>query len=446
MVIYGLHHRSRATPISFAILLVPLFLQLSCASAQKRYEQGLVLESEGRYAEAAFHYIRALRKEPGLESARVRLRQVGPQAVARNLELAEQEDARGRPDEAADLVLTLDDLRRQSAEVGVDLTVPPDYAVRRRAYLDRAIDAALADGEAAARSGNFQAAIARLARAGERYDPGPGQLDGLRGAAFAAWMAWADAEASAGRYRAAYERAAHALDVPGLRPGTVAEARRFQAFALERGTRRVALLPIEALESAERHLPADLLEALNDEFQLEAWNEPPQFVAPVPAVEVRVALRRLGLSRRILSSREAATVGRDLDADFVVVAEIDSAWTDEANVRSSRRRARTRAGADTAYTVEEGRRRTGARVAFGVVDVSTRRTVDSGSLAATASREFRRGRFPGNPNELDLPRAERDLFDRGEYDAERRIVEELVDDLAPRIPRAVFDRLLSRIP
>jgi tetratricopeptide (TPR) repeat protein len=148
---------------------------LACASAEKRYKQGLEFEAQGRYPEAAFHYAEALRKEPGLEPARARLRETGPLAIQDLLRRAQTAQSLGRHDEAAEHFLQLDRLLRESAAVGVTLDAPEGYASRRRAALDRAIESMLEAGYAALARGSFNEALAAYARAGERYEPDPTQ-------------------------------------------------------------------------------------------------------------------------------------------------------------------------------------------------------------------------------------------------------------------------------
>lgn len=419
---------------------------LACASAEKRYKQGLEFEAQGRYPEAAFYYAEALRKEPGLEPARARLREIGPQAVLDLLRRAQTAESLGQADEAAANFLRVDRLLRESAAVGVTLDAPAGYASQRRAAFDRAIAAALDGGGAAIARGRFNEAIAAYARAAEHYEPGSTQQADLIQATFGAWLSWAEAEAASGHFRAAYERAQHAIDVPGIGGRDAARARQLQAMALARGSRHVVALPVDAGASAERRMPGDLVPAFDDQLTLEYWAQPPLFIEMAAGAGVRQALRRTGFGNRTLSSRDAAFVGRELDADYVVLVEMDSAWSHELDVRRTHRSARTRKGTTVSYTIEEGRRRLGVRVAFAVVDAHARRTVDSGRLAESHETAFRRAIYAGDPDDLELSRGERDLFERGlQAETDRVLVEVIVDELAPRLAETVYGRLLRRI-
>jgi hypothetical protein len=60
---------------------------------------------------------------------------------------------------------------------------------------------------------------------------------------------------------------------------------------------------------------------------------------------------------------------------------------------------------------------------------------------------FERGVYGGDPQNLDLSRGERRIFDPQEQRAARSsTVEDLVADLAGKLAGGVFDRVLRRIP
>ncbi|HYJ79161.1 MAG TPA: hypothetical protein VEW03_06155, partial [Longimicrobiaceae bacterium] len=151
----------------------------ACASAEKRYEQGMELEQRGRPADAAERYIDALKKDPRLADARPRLQESGDRAVMDYLGEAGALEAAGRADEAVDVLLRLDALRRDAAAVGVTLSVPADYLARRRATLDRAVDDAIRAALELARAGRPDDADRRLARAVDRFEPSPAQRAAL---------------------------------------------------------------------------------------------------------------------------------------------------------------------------------------------------------------------------------------------------------------------------
>jgi hypothetical protein len=326
----------------------------------------------------------------------------------------------------------------------VELALPPDYEARRRAALDRAIDAALGDAQSLAAGGRYDAAAERAERAAERWLPNGSQRARLAGARAAAHLAGARADTARGRFRAAYERAARVADYEGTAGDDAAQASALQAAALARGAVRVAVVPVWATEAARRALPDDALPALADELLEKPWTEPPRFVSLAPAPDVQRELRRLDLARRALSAQDAARLGGALDADYVVVAEVDSVHGAESNLKTTRRAAKTTNGADTAYTVEEGRRRVYARITYDLVDPETRRAVARQTVSATTSGDFKRARYAGDPRTLDLRRADRELFDRAAQD--RDLARELAEDLSLQYARDLFETLLRRIP
>ena len=183
------------------------------------------------------------------------------------------------------------------------------------------------------------------------------------------------AEGAAGRHRAAFqvgERAVPSLgrSFPGIE--RIVEA---QQFAIDEGTLRVAVLPIQVWRGVGRQLPASFLRDVENELEGGPWRDPPAFVevhgpgrgAPrgPPLRARRPALHERG--RRAW----AAAVG----ADLVVTVEIDSVGFTESDTRDERRAVRTRAGADTAFTVRSGRRQAWAQVRYVVVDVEGSRIV-----------------------------------------------------------------------
>jgi len=426
-------------------LAVPALLS-ACASASKRVEQGQKLEREGRAADAAARYVQALKKDRTLEGARAGLRDAGARAIDEWVRQAAADDSGGRSDRAADAFLAADDLRGDASALGVDLALPPDYAARRRFTFDRAIAAALDDARALAQGEKYDDAARRVERAA-RLAPNGSQLARLSAGRTDALLAWAHADTVRGRFRAAYDRAARALDFEGLAAPDSQRAQAVQAAALARGTRRVAVVPPWARESARRALPDDALPALTESLVDKPWTEPPRFVDLAPLPLVQRELRRLDLSRRTLSSSDAARLGRALGADLVVIAQIDSARREETNLKATRRAAKTSGGADTAYTLEEGKRRLWVRIAYDVVEPTTRAVLSSETVTASASKDFKRGRYAGDPRTLDLRRQDRDLFDRGAADrVDRDLVTDLVDDLSPQLARSVFGALLRRIP
>lgn len=426
-------------------LSIAICLALSlaaCASAAKRVEQGQELQRAGRPAEAAERYIQALKKDQKLDSARVGLRTAGATAIDGYLRTAA--DPVANPYAAADAYIAIDDLARRALEVGIYLVVPNDYDARRRAALDKAIDNVVIDARQLALRHQFADALNRLTRAGTAYQPSAAQSGAIGNAGAEVALAWARADTADGHFRSAFARVDGIAAIPGVSRAQTDEARAIQTAALARGTRRVAIVPAWATTAARLELPDDALAALGDALRENPWASPPGFVDLVPPDQVERELRGLGLSRRTLSTAEAARLGRTLGADLVVIAEIDSVRREELNVRVTRRPARTTRGVDTAYVIEDGTARLFGRTSYVVIDRDGQRLSDYQSITASVTAPFMRVRFAGDYRTLDLRQAERDLFTRGSGD--RELVRSFVDALSPRLADAIFAEVVRRIP
>ena len=155
---------------SLVALLALASVAAGCASAKKRYRQGQDLARRGDYAEAAEHYIQALRKDERHEGARAGLREAGDSAVAVYVRRAAAADSGGRAVDGAELFLAADDLRRDARAVGTELSVPVNYSELRRGVFDHALAATLATARALTERGEWDDAetLGMKLRRGER--------------------------------------------------------------------------------------------------------------------------------------------------------------------------------------------------------------------------------------------------------------------------------------
>jgi tetratricopeptide (TPR) repeat protein len=423
-------------------LTLALSALAACASAGKRYEQGLELEQRGRPADAAQRYVDALKKDPTLADARARLLDTGSRAVADYVAQADAQESGARYADAADLLRKLDDLRGDAAGVGVPLQPPTGYEQRRRDTFDRAVDQAVSESDGAITRGDFSGAVDWLDRATRRWEPTPAARDRLEHARSDAFLAWAKGELAAGHFRAAYDRAAQAAAITGAADA----AATLQQDALRRGTVRVAILPVGGRAAARDRLPDDLFAELNDELSINYWSRSPLWLDVVDPVAAGREARRHGAARQPIEPAQGAQIGRTLGARIVVVMEVDSVRRTEGAVQSQRRTARIRSGADTAYTIHEGRVETWARVTYRVVDASGwGRIADAGSVTASSGATFRRAEYHGDWRTLALSSGDRALFETPDRAPSRETVRELVSGLSTRLGRDVYETLLRRI-
>lgn len=415
-----------------------------CMSANKRLEQGMRLEERGQPAEAARRYADALRRDPSLADARVRLQETGRLAVEQYLRESDAASAAGHRDDAAERLLHLDALRRDVAAVGVELAVPADYAQYRRARLDEAIEGTLDDGEQLAQSGRYGDALGRLDRIA-RWQPSAEQRRGASEVRLEVYTEWMRAEAAGGRHRAAYNVAERAVGDLGRQFPGIERLVEAQQYAIDEGTLRVAVLPLAVSPSAERALPASFMRDVENELEAGPWSRPPLFVEVVDPREVRRQVRRYDRDDLGYTS-EAARLGRAVGADLVVMLEVDSLAVTEPEPERQRRAVRTRSGVDTAYVVRSGRREAWARVRYVLVSVHDRRILTRDQVMPQASRGYREADYPGDWRQLLLDDDARRLFDpERRDDARGELMQDLSRSLTDRLSREVFDLVLAQV-
>lgn len=417
-----------------AFLLLLLAALPACKSADELYNEGQNLELQGRYVEAAHRYADALEKQPDLQKARGRLLEAGRLATD---QLLARIDAAQTEADAADLFLDLDRLLDRAAALGVMLPVPETYAGARRATFDAAIDEVLAAAEAETARGRFDEALRRLERA-RRFRPSAAQATDLDATAADTYLAWAEADFAAGRFRSAYDHAGAALGLAGADVRELALA--LQAQALERGSLRVAPLPLWPTRAAAEALPDGLLADLNDLLEHEHWSRPPLFVRVAHPADVSRALRQLGLQRRPLRVAEAAEAGRLLDAHLVLTGEVERFARTVARTRHEAREARTVGGERVTYYRIQEDVSLRAVVALETVDPRRLDVVCERTVEHEARGEVVRGEYGGSLRVLDLSRSERRLFDADEIERQERQIEgDLLEGLAQRVADAALD-------
>ena len=438
-----------------------LLLALACASATKRLEQGAELEQQGRYSEAAARYIQALRKDPSLPEARRALERVGSQAIAQNRTDAARFRTLGSFVQAADLYRSCDALVADATSVGVPLTVADGYAESRRTVFDEAIDQLLHTARMAEAQSQWAQAVAAYEQV-NLYEPRPRHEMAVLVGRVRASVLWGETDLAAGHYRAAFEHAESALallsgralptdprggdSLASTEPTWAERAQNVRDEALNLGTVHAALTPMRAGNATSHELPEGFLDALNDELDLR-WTQPPLFVAVLDPLLVRRELRRLGLVHSAPSLRDAMRVGHNIGADYLVSLDMDTFAGTDSDVATERHAARTRAGADTTYTVLKGQRLYAMTAALVVLDVEHGREVRRHSFEVSESGRFARAEYDGDPRQLKLPDNERRLFDiYRQREQEQEIQDRLIDKAAVQLAAQVFDDLVSCVP
>ncbi len=432
---------------TLALLAVVLALS-GCALTKNRYEKGVQREAAGRYAEAFEAYWKVVNKDPGYADAAERLEQIGADLIAAAWDEAHTAADAERYEDAARALERMQRWHARAAAVGIALPLPDGYADYRREIEASAMHQWVERGRVAEGRGDWPAALRAYEQA-LSYPLTDRQRHDLDLARASVLLRWGEDDLAAGHPRAAFDRAAQAID---LLPPDAANRRPLQALqdeALRVGTRVVAFVPFGASEDVRRQTRRDFLAEFNDVLLVDYWTRPPLFIAPFDPITLRRELRRLNVDPGRLSDRMAAQLGRDLGADFVVVGEITEITREEGDRREEIREARTRGRGvtDTTYVIERYDLELEAEVRFALVDPGSRRVVHRGRRTARVEDRFERGRYDGDLNRLRLDRDALRYFDREALREQEHALENaLIDELADRVAEAVFEAVLERIP
>ena len=483
-----------ATTLRRFFLALPLLLTTACASAADRFNDGLELQAQGRYMEAAYRYADAVEKDPSLQEARDRLLIVGDSAIMLALEEADRLDGRGEPIGAARQYQSIDRLMSRVRSVGMRLLEPDGYRVARRTAFEAAIEWYMVEGEDASREGRWEDAIRAFASARDDFSPSRDQREASLDAQTRVIIDWAEVELGDRRPRAAYGIAERALSVRRSTPRPIVlEVRDLQDRALAMGTVVVAALPVSATGRVRDIVGTELEVELDEGMETGYWRDTPPFVQMADANILRRELRGL-LRGRIPQS--PALVGRALNligADYGVMVEITSIRISDENIEVEQRTAVIRRrdldrsrerdaardecegpgrgqdrgrgggldpdecrgrgwGGGRSSDQNSGRTSSRRWVAYEIGDTVTYRVISGErfvraeadvllvdldgravaefTIIAEQEGSFREGEFDGDPWQLRLNSRNARLFDWGQWDDEWR-----------RIQRAVIDQL-----
>mgnify|MGYP002624449495 FL=1 len=328
-----------------APLLLLAAVLTACASAEDRLNEGIALQSQGRYVQAVYRYADAIEKDRDLAVARDRMLAAGDTAVMLAMDDLER---RGDPVQAAARYVEMDRMLARMREVGARPRLPADYATIRRAIFDTAIDWQMVRGDEATQEGRWADARAYYVNARSNYLPSRDQVEESYDAETRLLLTWAEIELQDGRPRAAYGRAEEAL---GIRTSpareTVLTVRDIQDRALAAGTVVVAVAPVMAEPAVREWLGGEFEVALDQDLALDHWAQPPLFVEMADPLilrsELRGLLRGQAIQSPLLVGRALQLIGADLGV-MVRIASIEVVERDvdrdrhEAVVQLDRRR------------------------------------------------------------------------------------------------------------
>ena len=439
-----------------------LALATGCASAGDRLNEGVNLQSQGRYMEAVYRYAEAVEKDTELVEARERLLAAGDTAIRVAMDDADDLERRGDPVASARLYRDVDQMLARVRQVGMRLDPPADYSELRRAAFDDAIDWQMVRGGEAAEAGRW--ADARAYYAGARagfLQPSRLHLEESYDSETRVLLDWAEVDLADGRPRAAHGRAQEALEVRSSPArDVVLTVRELQGRALEAGTVVVAVLPVTASMGVREYLGPEFEVELDDDLTLDHWNQPPLFVEVADPIILRRELR--GLLRGQVQ-RSPTLVGHALGligADLGALIELSRIEVTERNVESRAREVvvpvRARQGLGTERQADQAMDTVSFTTLEGVLSYYLEanvvlvdahgREVERFTSSARSSGPFQRGEFHGDASVLPLRPSEEPFFDPQVISRQvGKIEEELLESLAVAIAAGTFDTVLSGV-
>ncbi len=418
----------------------------ACTSAAEHFEAGAGLEAQGDIVRAAERYIDALDKDQELVEARERLEELAPQIVGLYLDRIDGAREMENFVPAADILSDLDDFIEDARGVGVIADPGPDYPGLRRTVQDEAIQALLGAAAAGRRDGQFSEALDALERIA-RYEPRFADDEAVRRSVIDTRMSWARYEFDQGRLQASFRQAGFVITTAGGPQSAEARtALRLQEQALEIGTVSLVGFPFAVDEDAAE-LSNGALTHLHDHLLLDGWRQPPPFVFVIDPAVARSEIRDGRYDQGGITTREAVRIGRAIDTDFVVLGDLRSFAITESDVRSTPETARDRDGRTVTYHRVTGHLNLSLRVDLTLVDVGRGRVVETSSFRVSRSADFERGSYSGDPHELRVSRAVRDLFAPGRMASLRQDLEDsVVEEAARRFGQRTFREVLARVP
>jgi len=442
--------------------LLALAFTAACASAGDRLNDGIALQTQGRYMEAVYRYAEAVERDSELAEARERLVAAGDTAIANAMDQADILERRGDPVAAARLYRDLDQMMARVRQVGMRLDPPADYGMIRRAIFDNAVGWQMVRGDEAAEAGRW--ADARSYYAGARasfLEPSRIHVEESYDSETTVLLKWAETELDDARPRRAHGLAQEALQVRSSPArDVVLSVRDLQERALADGTVVVAMLPVTAAPGVRSYLGPAFEIQLDEDLSRDHWNQPPPFVGIADPVllgrELRGLLRGQVQQSPIIVGRALELIGADLG----VLIELSRIEVVEDHVdRHSREVVVPRASAggrganraadqpmDTVtYSTVEGQISYDLHADIILVDVDGRE-IEHFTASSRQTGPFLRGEFDGDPSVLPLRPDERRFFDPAVVGQQAaRVHEALLEGLAVSIAQGTYDTVLSGI-
>jgi len=438
---------SKFKPVFFLLLVVAV--ASGCASADKRLNQGLEQEQKGQYENAVVRYVQALEKDPNLEEARIRLRQVGAQAIAEQFDEGQDWAARGNPVEAAGHFKRADAVVARAQSVGVRLMVPDNYEQARSGVFLDAFDALIDSGIAARQQGRWQDGLADFQQARNTLEPNMTQRNESLTEESILLVEWSDSEYERGHLRNAFAIAQKVQDLEWSPVDQSMRAAEAMEMYLDEGEVELIVLPVQVKKhNARTDGGARFRLAAQLETTLEQgpWRQPPAFVYLQNPLSAADLITHAGLLNGDYNPAAMALILRLAEADYAAYLQLIDMEVSEFDVRSRNQSAPNRAGVRQNFVRQDGQRRIQAEARVVIADDFGNQIADV-IVAGSGTAPFSRGVYDGDPSQLNLARNQVDLFDRFVLEAqEQAAFDALVMNLATNIAGAVYQPTLAQIP
>jgi len=426
--------------------LLALFFLAGCASAGDRLEDGLQLQAEGRFIEAAYRYADAVDKDRSLIEAQDRLIAATDTAIVMTRTSYEHLQSSGDLIAAADGFRDIDRLLARVREVGLRYAPPSDYAALRREAFDHAIEALMGYAGTLQDEGRFGEARRALVRARNDFSATSAQSATSLSAEVELLLDWGESDLDVGALKAAFAHAGQAVEVrtPPAQ-GVTRRADDIRNEALDLGTLRVAILPITSTAAVREIIGTEYQGELSDNLEVDYWRAPPPFVAVADPVMVRREARDAASGSRPLNARQVERVLDEVGADLGALIEVQVVQLREDNLREETKPVRLRSGAADFFKLVRGRLAVDVTVEVVIVD-GNGRELETFRVAARETGNFERGVYEGNAGELELSRNEARYFDRDLIDEQTKEVERAaLAELAENVATKIFDEIVSRV-
>lgn len=419
-----------------------------CASAEKRFNQGLEMETRGQYESAMRRYVQALEKDPSLGDARIRVEETGHQAMAERLQDASDLEARGDQVAAANQYHGVDAIVARARTVGVRLTVPVGYAQDRRAVFDEAFESLVDRGALYRDQGRWQDGLNSFRQAQGDFEPTLDQRNRALAEESALLVQWSEYEYQLGHLRKTFEVAAHVQDLEWSPRDLSVRASQLMENSLAEGEIELIVLPVQASHEpgqggARNHEIASLIEST---LQEGPWRQPPPFIALHEPLAVGGLADQAGLLDGDYRPATLALILQLADADYAAYLQILHSTTMEFDVKSKTHKVKKRTGEATTFVEKTGKRRIQAEARVVIADGRGHEIADV-IVTGSGTTPFARGEYRGRARDLNLESRHVDLFDRFVLERqERDAIQALVNDLAAGISGAVFRPTLAQVP